>query len=104
MGQSENKIKTNILAYLKLHKIFAWPSENYRAHGRAFIGEPGMPDITGMLPGGRFLGIEVKTATGKQSDNQKAFQARCDKEGGLYILARSLDDVTAVLPWGEDNG
>jgi hypothetical protein len=97
MPNSESYIQKNILAYLSLRNIWAWRSNNLAVPGRRFIGEPGLPDIVGMLPGGRFLGIEVKTKTGKQSDDQKAFQARCEKEGGLYILARSLDDVMEVI-------
>lgn len=57
----------------------------------------GWPDITACLPGGRFLGIEVKSARGRQSDAQKFIQARIEKAGGLYILAHSLDEAKKIL-------
>ncbi len=37
--------------------------------------------------------IEVKTAKGKQSEKQKAFQKQCDEGSICYILARSVEDV-----------
>lgn len=42
---------------------------------------------------GQAFGIEVKTAKGKQRDAQKRWQDAWEKRGGIYILARSLDDV-----------
>jgi hypothetical protein len=41
--------------------------------------------------------IEVKTAKGTQSDEQKRFQKEVTEQGMTYILARSLDDVLAAL-------
>lgn len=63
------------------------------------FGIPGLADILGMLrPSGRFLAIEVKSATGRQSTQQQAFQRMVESCGGLYVLARSVDDaVQAVL-------
>ena len=56
-----------------------------------------MPDVLGILPDGRFLGIEVKSKNGKQSYYQRAFQDKCDRLGALYILAYSLDDVIIFI-------
>lgn len=53
----------------------------------------GVADILGLLPDGRFLAIEVKTESGKQSLFQKHFQLEVEKNKGIYILARSIDDV-----------
>ena len=54
---------------------------------------PGAADITGILPDGRRLEIEVKSATGKQSKQQEKFEAMITKLGGVYVLARSEEDV-----------
>lgn len=63
------------------------------------FGCPGSADILGiMAPDGRFLAIEVKSDTGRQSDQQRHFQAMVENHGGLYILARSVDDVLRRLP------
>ena len=40
--------------------------------------------------------IEVK-GDSKQSDLQKSFQAQVEAEGHRYILARSIEDVEAIL-------
>lgn len=46
---------------------------------------------------GRFIGIECKSDTGTQSPLQKYKQSIIEKNGGLYILARSIQDVREVL-------
>ena len=40
-----------------------------------------------------FVAVEVKTATGRQSEAQKKWQAAVEKLGVQYILARSESDV-----------
>jgi hypothetical protein len=58
------------------------------------LGLVGSADILGIIaPQGRFLAIECKTRTGKQSDQQRNFQKMIEAMGGIYILARSLEDV-----------
>ena len=97
----ENKRVKAILEMLKYKGIFAWRQNNMpvatRDGYRAFIGMPGLPDIIGVLPGGRFLGIEVKSDTGKQSDKQLDFQRALEIHGGVYILAYSVHDVETKL-------
>ena len=46
---------------------------------------------------GRFIAIEVKTAVGRQSQQQRRFQAAVERAGGLYVLARSAADALAAL-------
>lgn len=53
----------------------------------------GWPDITCVLPGGRFLGVECKAPKGRQSKKQKAMQERIERLGGLYVLAKGVDDL-----------
>lgn len=61
-------------------------------------GIPGQPDIMGIaLPNGRAIGIEVKSAVGRQSPEQQRFEAVFTKFGGLYVLARSVSDVRAAF-------
>ena len=40
-----------------------------------------------------FVAVEVKTATGRQSEPQKKWQKAVEKLGVKYILARSEDDI-----------
>ena len=71
------------------------------ANGRLVrFGLIGSADILGILaPSGRFVAIEVKTATGRQSEQQRAFQQMIERHGGIYVLARSVDDaIKGVFP------
>ena len=53
----------------------------------------GTPDLLGVISPGRAFAIEVKTDTGKQRTAQVAWQNAWEKRGGIYILARSVEDV-----------
>lgn len=64
-----------------------------RAHPIRF-GIPGSADLTGIVnPTGQRLDIEVKTPTGRQSQNQKNYQKMVETMGGIYILARSETNI-----------
>jgi len=58
----------------------------------------GWPDLTCLLPDGRFLGVECKSAKGRQSKAQVEMEYRIRRNRGMYILARSLQDVIDRLP------
>lgn len=64
---------------------------------RIAFGIKGQADLTGILPDGKRLEIEVKTQTGKQRPEQANYQAMIERFGGVYILARSVDDVYRAL-------
>ncbi len=61
------------------------------------FGLKGSADILGLLWGGRFIAIEVKTGKAVQNKYQKNFQAMVEKYGGIYIVARSVEDVAVVV-------
>lgn len=61
------------------------------------FGIPGAADLTGILKDGRRLEIEVKSPTGKQSKEQAAYQRMIERFGGVYVLARSVEDVERAL-------
>jgi hypothetical protein len=55
----------------------------------------GVPDIILVLSG-QFVGLEVKTATGRVSPDQLAFEQDCQKYGARYHVVRSIDDVVRL--------
>lgn len=58
----------------------------------------GCSDLLGLLgPHGRLLGIETKSAGDRLRESQIAFRAMVERLGGLYIVARSVEDVDRVL-------
>src|ERR1041385_2391424 len=55
------------------------------------------PDVTAVLPGGRALFIECKTAKGKATPGQLAMLDRLQKQGAVAVIARSGFEVHALL-------
>ena len=98
----EASVLKAVLATLELHPKVAWVarmnSGAFQVEGR-FIkaGFKGCSDILGMLKGGRTLAVECKSSKGKESPDQAAFGAAVAAGGGLYVVARSVDDVMGAL-------
>jgi len=58
------------------------------------MGGVGWPDFIGMVKGkGQFFGIEAKVEGRKPTLNQIAILKQIEENGGLSVLAYSLDDV-----------
>src|SRR3990172_7092534 len=110
----ETEITKAVLEYLSLRGIFAWRNNSgaarYMNNGKQRFVKfsfTGASDILGIVPTysdaiavtrtGRFLAIEVKTCKGKLSLDQKAFLEAVRQNGGLAIVATSLEDVRKVL-------
>jgi len=106
----EAKLQNLILGQLGAR----WPDEVFvyrsnaggakeaRTGRQLFFGLRGQADITGVLRRRRdgvgvALYIEVKSETGRQREEQKTFEANIRRCGGIYILARSLEDVTSEI-------
>ena len=86
----EAEIKKKIKDYLKEKGAF-WSAVKGGAHTK-----PGDPDLI-VCYKGKFIGIEAKTPTGVQSPMQKLREQQIKDAGGIYILARSVDDVKEGL-------
>jgi hypothetical protein len=59
-------------------------------------GIPGMADIGGVYLG-RSIQIEVKTAIGRLSKEQKRWKAAVERAGGVFVCARNPTDALTVL-------
>lgn len=58
------------------------------------LGDDGLPDIVVVVPpGGRMLGLEVKSANGAMRPKQKQFRTSLTKAGGSYEVVRSLEQA-----------
>lgn len=61
-------------------------------------GIDGQADICGIAgPRGLMLQIEVKVGKDQQSDTQAGFQDMVEQRGGVYIIARELEETLATL-------
>lgn len=66
--------------------------------------EPGTPDLLVMLPGGRVLWLELKTARGRLSPAQQAWHERARRMGHTVEVVRDVQSaVMACLgaKWSE---
>lgn len=96
---TESDTQRTILDWLKLHRVLHWRNNVGGAKlGGYFVkfGVPGLPDIFA-IRGGKIYGIEVKAAKGRQSQLQHDFQLDFTEAGGIYLLARSLEDVMEII-------
>ena len=93
----EKEIQKQILDWLRLTKRFCWKNNTVGIYiqktGHYIPNQSaGAPDIFVVICG-QLIGIEVKSAIGKQSPDQVRWQGNLEAAGGIYVLARSLDDV-----------
>lgn len=66
------------------------------------FGLKGSSDILGIYLGGILLAVEVKTGTGRQSLEQRAFEAMVTRFGGRYKGVGSAEEVTEWLDGMKD--
>jgi len=106
----EDTIKKIILNYLIAREIEKKDIYHFRSGAGAVkindpnntkqrffrTGRPGCPDIT-LCYKGAFIGIEVKTETGIQSQSQKEAEIQIVNAWGKYYLVRSLEEVKEIL-------
>ncbi len=104
----ESDIQKEILHYLQILenrgtiyfiRCNVFQGKIKRANGTdGFIkqAKAGAPDII-ICCEGKFIGLEIKTETGKQSDLQKAAQLKIEKAGGKYFIIRSVRDLIYVF-------
>lgn len=108
--EKEADVLHSVLKTLSAFGVFAWRVNNAgikrNQGGREFYvfnGLRGVADILAIHPAnGKLIAIECK-ATGKlksQSPEQKQFQTDIERNGGIYLLVDSYEQVVA---WIEKN-
>lgn len=104
MRQEEHNIQVAIVQYLRLRgfEVFAIPNGGRRdavtgAKLKAEGVSAGVADLIILLPIGNVLFVEVKTAKGRQSPEQKAFQERVESLGFNYVIWRSVEDAEKFI-------
>lgn len=113
---TEKEFQNQVLEYLTMRGIMCWPNAavsvfdprrgRFRKSNNRFH-RNGVPDILGILPGGRFLALELKRPpTGKRkpetlqnmlSEGQVKFIEDATRSGALCFVADSLETVTANI-------
>jgi Holliday junction resolvase len=81
----EGKVKRKVVEVLKKHEVwYFFPANNG-------FGKSGIPDIIAIIDG-HFVGIEVKSATGKPTELQKICGRQIEEAGGTWLVVSN--DVT----------
>lgn len=70
--------------------------KNGRQQTVAYGLAPGSADLVGILAG-RFFALEVKTATGRASEEQRLWLNLVRTKGGFAAVVRSVDEARAAL-------
>jgi len=85
----ETKLKQAIKKYLRLKGWFVY-------HNLAGLGVyPGIADYVA-IKDGHVVQIEVKSAKGKQSENQLVFADDWMSHGGHYVVIHNLDEAMKI--------
>jgi len=96
---SETQLLTQVMRALAIEPgVIAWRSNTrtLRLGGRLtrFGLGNGSADVIGLVsPSGRFLALELKTETGRVSDEQKKWGQAVVKAGGMYAVVRSVAEA-----------
>jgi len=97
----ETDIQFSICEYLAVKKHFFWRQNsnpifsNGKMRAMPKFSKNGIPDII-VIKDGYFIGLEVKTPKGKQSESQQVFEAQSIEAGAKYYVVRSIEDVQEI--------
>ncbi|MBR9701062.1 hypothetical protein GOV11_04310 [Candidatus Woesearchaeota archaeon] len=101
--EKESDIQKAIVQYFKCRGIFCWVNKTqgtYDVAKRTFRRNTtmkGIPDILGVMQGGRMLAIEVKSKTGSLTPEQRNFIENANSLGAFSGMCRSVKDAEKLL-------
>ena len=100
-GEAHTLLVRACRTYLRVRGHMAWICPTGLAtygKNRVPYGVPGTPDVHGILrPSGRFIGVECKTGNAVMTRLQEIARDEITDAGGLYVEARTIDDVHDAL-------
>jgi hypothetical protein len=96
-----SRLLSAALVELRRAGVLAWRNEV--GHGYTARGTPvpyglcpGSSDIVGLLPGGRFVGVEIKAGRDRVRPDQAAWARAVTSQGGLVVVARSVEEALSI--------
>ena len=95
-----NELTQSALKLLTVHGFTVWRTNAGMASYRGSVvrlAPVGTPDIIGYGPGGRFVGIEVKTGRDQLREAQKAWREKAADGGAFVAEVHELDDVQRAI-------
>lgn len=96
--RTESALVNAVMRWMWLNGCYCWRQNTgaYKPEGSSrYIqyGTPGCADIIGVTSSGVFIAVECKSAKGKLTDHQLKFRDYILEKNGIYICAKSLDDL-----------
>lgn len=96
---TEIQIQRQVIKYLRFRRdLVFWRGHPSGPGYRRLVENLGLPDLCVVDRTGRFVGLEVKTVSGRLSKEQEAFAVRLRKLGAAYFRVCSAEDVERALP------
>ena len=100
MKTPESAVLRACLDYLRIRSHFVARVNNgaFETTGGRWVqctDVPGFPDIIGITVDGKALAVEAKSTMGRMGRSQEIFKSTWIARGGIYILARSIEDLQA---------
>lgn len=100
-GLPEKDVLEQCEEYLSLCNIYHWRQNTgaFKVESRYIrAGKPGISDILGILPGGRFMAVECKREKGGVlSADQRCFLSEIESRGGLALVVHSAEELAQGL-------
>lgn len=99
-----NELTKQILNFLFLEGVFAWRNSVGAASGTYVtkdgevkqrfmrMGLPGSSDIIGIMPGGKFLAVEVKVGRDRLRPEQEGFLENVRRLGGTALVVKTYEE------------
>lgn len=107
MRRPEAALQRTVVAWLRLleNQRLLWFTHvghggGGRVRGAILKGlglKTGVADLLLLFPGGRYGFLELKARGGRQSPEQREFQAIVERMGGLYAMARSFEVADRIV-------
>ena len=95
-----NELTQAALKLLAIHDFTVWRNNSGTARYRGAtirLAPNGTPDIIGYGPGGRFVGIEVKTGRDTLNEAQKAWRERAAASGAFVAEVHDIADLQRAI-------
>lgn len=100
-SEAHEKLVDELLVALSatgICRVWRQPTGAAFRHGKMIrYGKKGSADISGLLVGGRRLEVECKTGKAIQNTDQVNFGDMITRMGGLYVVARDVESVLAIV-------
>jgi hypothetical protein len=93
----ETTIQKSIVRIIEAHGGFVIRQNAGRGRYNQHLAPPGTPDLLVLLPGGRTVWNEIKTAERKLRAEQAATHDRLRELGQVVMTARGIEDVADFL-------